>query len=305
MGIDNREYYREDGPSFGGTSHRRDDSIIKTLIIANVLVFLAQAFTTQDPNGGLQGGVTELLALSAESLRQFQFWRVVTYGFCHGSISHLVFNMLGLWLFGRMAESVLGSRETMAFYLATIVVSGLAHVGVDFAQDRATLLMGASGGLWGLTIVSAFYYPHAKMFLFMLPIEIELRWMAAGYLLLDFFGLISGGGNISHLAHIGGAVFGACYFNLGFRFTGGRNSTSSEIWSAPGRVMAAAKKKVATVVNPPQVRIYEPPVDEFEKELDRILEKINREGRSSLTAQENEFLQKASAKKSEELRNRQ
>lgn len=69
--------------------------------------------------------------------------------------------------------------------------------------------------------------------------------------------------------------------------------------------MAAAKKKVATVVNPPQVRIYEPPVDEFEKELDRILEKINREGRSSLTAQENEFLQKASAKKSEELRNRQ
>ena len=306
MGINDRDYYRDD--SSGGSAlgrATRQDGAVKWLIIACVLTFLAQLFT-QEPNsfGGLHGGVTSWGGLYWGGLKNFQIWRVVTYGFLHGNFQHLLFNMLGLWIFGRMVEGVLGSRETLAFFLMAVVVSGLCQVGVDVASDRSSFTVGASGGIYALTILAAFLFPRHPMYFFLLPIAIELRWLATIYVLLDVTGFLrggsiaDGGAAVAHLAHLGGAVFGAVYHNLGWRLWPSRFDLK-DVWSAPRRAVSAARDRVLPSENP-KVRIYEPPADDFEQQLDRILDKINREGKASLTSDETAFLDKAS----EHMRNR-
>ncbi len=307
MGINDRDYYRDDPPrdAFVGGGGRESASAVKTLIILCVAVFFGQLFTSEpNPFGSLIGGVTAWGDLSWEHLRQFQIWRLVSYGFLHGNFQHLLFNMIGLWVFGRMVEGVVGARETAAFFLAAVVVSGLCQIGVAAASDRDIHMVGASGGIYGLTILAAFYFPRARMSLFMLPISIELRWLAAIYVLMDVTGVmggaraVDGGASVAHLAHLGGAAFGACYHQFNWRISGGRFDLG-KVWDAPRRAAQAALDRTVLKENP-TVRLYEPPADDFEQQLDRILEKINREGKASLTAEENTFLEKAS----EHMRNR-
>lgn len=302
MGISNRDYYRESSSDGGGHfSAHSPDGMLKTLIVLCVVVFLGQVFTsTPNDFGILAGGLTSLFSLGDAELREFQLWRLITYGFCHGSVSHLVFNMLGLWIFGRMVEGVIGSRETLFFYLGGVVASGLCHVGASHWQGLNAGVVGASGGIYALTILAAFYYPRQRMYLFMLPIAIELRWMAMIYVLMDLFGgFHPGSSNVAHFAHLGGAAFGAIYHNFNWRFSGGRRNWG-EIWSAPKRAAQAVKQSVGAGERP-SVRLYAPPEDsELDRELDRILEKINREGKASLTPAENAFLLHAS----EQMRNR-
>ena len=98
---------------------------------------------------------------------------------------------------------------------------------------------------------------------------------------------------IGYLAHLGGAAFGALYYLTGLRLWPTGNGSSSkqravnEPWLAPGSTHQVA-------VREPNVKIYVPPKEELDREVDRILDKINREGKASLTPQENELLLRAS-----------
>ncbi len=307
MGINDRDYYRDDPPrdGLGGGAGSNSASAIKSLVIVCVVAYFVQLFTKDpDPFGGMHGGLTEWGYLSWESLRRLQIWRVLTYGFLHGNFQHILFNMLGLWLFGRMVEGVIGARETLAFFLVSVIVSGLCQIAVAAGSGNDVHMVGASGGIYALTILAAFYFPRARMSLFMLPISIELRWLAAVYVLMDVTGVMGGsrslygGASIAHLAHLGGAAFGACYHNFNWRISGGRFDLTT-VWDAPRRAAKAVRDR-STSKETPQVRIYEPPEEEMKERLDAILEKLHREGKASLTPEENTFLEKAS----ERMRNR-
>src|SRR5262245_36126775 len=110
MGLYDRDYYRNEPPRggvLGGVA-----PVCKWLIAVNVVVFVAQ-LTTDNPMTGL-GGVTEWLALSWDGvIRHFEIWRLLTCAFCHatGSPMHILFNMLGLWIFGSQMEPIYGQRE--------------------------------------------------------------------------------------------------------------------------------------------------------------------------------------------------
>lgn len=299
MGIHNREYYRDDeprGPMQPSSGFRQDGWAVKWIIGVCVATYFLQSATGQVVNGQLQRGVTDLFSLHLAGLRDLQLWRIFTYGICHGYVGHLFFNMFGIFVFGRMLESGYGSKETLAFFASSVAISGL----VQLAVSPQAPVIGASGGAYALMALAAMNFPRTPMQLLFIPIPIELRWMAIGF---GVYGLVQGG-NIAHAAHLGGAAVGVLYFLSGIRLLpGGRNQFSSQSqsrFSIASLISKLVPKRKPNPKRAPEVKLYEPPAEQLERDVDRLLDKINREGQDSLTKEEKEILVKAS----ESYRNR-
>ncbi|MBM81501.1 MAG: hypothetical protein CMJ78_13045 [Planctomycetaceae bacterium] len=144
MGIHSRDYAREDEFDGGGGGYMpaNADSAIKLLLIINVVVFVLQYMTWDaayfDRTGQLGGGITDWLNLHFNHLRSLQAWRLVTYGFCHANVQHIFFNMLVLWMLGRLVEPIYGKHESLCFFIAAVVVSGLCHIAVQLPMALST-----------------------------------------------------------------------------------------------------------------------------------------------------------------------
>lgn len=305
MGINDRDYYRDDeSESFSYSTRRVSDTapssnrLIKVLIALNVALFVMSSMS-----GGLRpvpGSMFEQMSLHLPGIKNYELWRFVTYGFAHGNLNHLLFNMLGLWVFGRLVESVRGWKETLGFYIAALIISGAAQLAIGAVQSphQLGLIIGASGAVCGLTALSAFYYGRLKMYSLFFPFGLELRWMALVYVAIDTWGALRGGAPVAHWAHLGGAAFGALYFLLGLRIVPNGLSRLTALRkrpeSTPWQQGPARSTQSAQSADRPEVRIYEPPTEGLAADLDRVLDKINREGKASLTAAENEVLQRAS-----------
>ncbi|MDA0832006.1 MAG: rhomboid family intramembrane serine protease [Planctomycetota bacterium] len=249
-----------------------NQTVITTLVIINVAVFVLQNASPQ---------VTDMLSLSVNNLRDFQIWRLLTYGFCHSmELNHLVFNMIGLWLFGRVVEPIYGHREFLWFYLTSIVISGLCHVMFQLGQGLSNPVIGASGGVYAVTILAAIHFPRMTI-LFMMIFPLELRWLAVLYIGMDLYGMMHGGSNVANAAHLGGAAFAALYHYNGWRLTG---------------LMAFRGFKLHLPKRRPKVQIYHPESNEqdIDMKVDALLQKIHREGEASLTDDERQILKNAS-----------
>lgn len=276
MGIEDREYLRESRPgrAFGPVA---EIGAIKFLLIANSAVFVLQMAT--------QHVVTEWLALDlAAVVPGLQIWRLVTYGFCHGSFEHILFNMFALWIFGRHLEPVYGAREFLAFYLTGVIVSGLAHLIYQAASGSPAGALGASGGVMAVVFLTAALYPRMQI-LFMFVIPMELRVLAALYAAADLLGAFGGGSGVAHMAHLGGAAFGLLYWKFNWRLTGRWHGLK-----LPRRPRWRRQR---------HVKLYEPPTapptpEDLEQRVDRVLQKIHDQGEASLTEDERALLREAS-----------
>jgi membrane associated rhomboid family serine protease len=173
------------------------------LIGANVLVFAA---------GYLLPGLPDLLALDPGLLLQGMFWQPLTYMFAHGSISHLLFNMLGLLFFAPQVERELGSREFLLFYLLTGVLSGLLSFGLYLATGTAVALLGASGPVFAVLLAFAVLFPRAEIYVFgILPVRAPI--LVALYALMELVDQVFGfGGSVAHLTHLSALLFAWLYF---------------------------------------------------------------------------------------------
>lgn len=284
MGIESRDYLRnESGGNYRSFNMSAGGWAIKYLIIANVAVFLLEIATIQGRNGST---ILNFLALDRESIfSSFQIWRLVTYGFCHStqSLGHIFFNMFILWMFGRSVEPVVGSREFLAFYLVSIVISGLCHIAISVNP-----VIGASGGVMAVVFLTAMYYPKMTVLLFFV-LPIELRWLAVLYAVVDLFGFVNPrSDSVAHFAHLGGAAFGVAYKYYGWNLTRGLQRKWERFQSN-----RAVRKSNLHVYSEPDTRLSKASLDE---RVDAILEKISREGEASLTDQERELLKEASSK---------
>ncbi|MCA9041267.1 MAG: rhomboid family intramembrane serine protease, partial [Planctomycetaceae bacterium] len=214
MGLENRGYMQDEPTFFGGRYSGSADQLIVTIIVINVVVFILQ---------NLSSAVTYWLMLSHDTLFSGQIWRLVTYGFCHSttSIFHIVFNMLNLFVFGRMLSQGMKASEFLAFYLLAIVAGGIAQVGYNMGGDG--YVIGASAGVSGLLLLAAMRYPRMRISLFgILPLE--LRWLAIGVFVMSILSIGNTESNTAHAAHLGGALFGVAYqyfhWNLSGLFAG-------------------------------------------------------------------------------------
>ena len=181
-------------------------SAVKWLVGANVLVFFLQSLS--------KGALDELFALwplqSIDGQSYFHIWQIVTYAFLHSTdnITHLLFNMLGLWMFGSEIERYVGPRRLLACYFASVVTAALSQLFIPilFGAPPAPTI-GASGGVFGLLLAYAFLFPKRKVIPLIPPIPMPAWLFATIYAGLELFlgvtGTLSG---VAHFAHLGGMV---------------------------------------------------------------------------------------------------
>jgi rhomboid-like protein len=197
--------------------------IVKNLIIANVVVYVAQMATYNSPYG--PGFVTGLGRVSPHEVwNYFELWRPFTYMWLHspGSFLHIAFNMYALWLFGSALALAWGVQRFLRYYLVCGVGAGVLiatvpwipyHLGfASTPEDVKALLaiptLGASGAVMGVLLAYSFTWPERTIQLIFPPIPLKAIWLIPFLLLIEF---TSGPSNVSHLGHLGGIAVGWIY----------------------------------------------------------------------------------------------
>jgi membrane associated rhomboid family serine protease len=179
-------------------------SAVIVLIGANVLVFALQSQS--------HVRMDELFALwplqPLDGTVYFQPWQIISYAFLHGSVAHIGFNMLGLWMFGAEIERYVGPKRLLACYFASVVTAALTQLFVPmlFGAPPAPTI-GASGGVFGLLLAYALMFPTRKVVPLIPPIPMPAWLFATIYAGIELFlgvtGTLSG---IAHFAHLGGMI---------------------------------------------------------------------------------------------------
>ncbi len=136
-------------------------------------------------------------------------WQLLTYGFLHGGLGHLFFNMFALYMFGLPIEQAWGTKRFVVFYLVCIVGAGLVQLLTAAVTGGIYPTIGASGGVFGVLLAFGMMYPNQRILLIIPPIPIKAKWFVIGYGLLTlFFGVTGTMSGVAHFAHLGGMLFG-------------------------------------------------------------------------------------------------
>lgn len=219
---------------------------------------------------------------------RFEMWRYITFQFLHGGVSHIFFNMFGLWIFGGMVEQYLGFKRYAAFYLTCGIFGAIAYLVLNLLGAQLGLslpgllidsihtpLIGASAGVFGVILACAYIAPDAIVQLLIPPIPIKLKWFAYGYVAVAAWNLFRGGHNAGgDAAHMGGAIAG--YFFI-------RNAhLLRDFFDIFGDSRKTQEPSVRTGTD---------------AEVDRILAKVHRDGLASLSNEERHTLRHASQRR--------
>jgi membrane associated rhomboid family serine protease len=298
MGIQDRDYYRNEGPSVLD-SLMPSGLVCRWLIGINVVVFLAQVLSRTEHNP--VGWVNQWFELNVRAVEHGQVWRLLTFAFLHADIWHIFFNMLFLWWFGSDVEQLYGRMEFLAIYLISAVLGGAAYEiwGVIQADPRPCI--GASGAVTTMLVLCAMHFPRRVILVFaVLPVPI---WLFAVFSVLrDAYGLFTET-NVAVVVHLAGAAFAVAYYKLQHSVT---EVVSGLMWwrnrgprtrlklfqpdperEEPVAVSASSSASSSTMA--PAIVVDE----HLEAKLDAVLAKIAKSGKESLTKQEQEILQRA------------
>lgn len=185
--------------------------IIKTLMIANVVVYVAQLAA---PTVTHLGAVTP-----ADVWLRGWIWQPFTYMWLHapGQILHILFNMFALWMFGSQLALTWGEQRFLRYYLTCGVGAGILIATVPwvpylmgFHSTAGQLIiptLGASGAVMGVLLAFSFTWPDRTIQLLFPPIPIKAIWLIPLLLVLEMLGP----SNVSHLGHLGGVFVGWIY----------------------------------------------------------------------------------------------
>ncbi len=250
--------------------------IVKYLLIINIAVFVFQKISPQDI-------VVQWFGLSPRlAIFKFHIWQFFTYMFLHGSVMHIFFNMLFLWMFGCEVERTLGSKEFLKLYFICGVGAGILHL--IFSFDSTVL--GASGAIYGVMVAFAVLFPERVITLllfFFLPIQLKAKYLVMIFVGISLLSLGSNDG-VAHFAHLGGAAIGFLYLKLDWRL----DFLGNLIRQRRGSRQAVTKLKRNQAMH------------EIRERVDEILDKINEVGYDQLSEEEKRILQEASQKYSQE-----
>ncbi len=183
--------------------------VTRALLIANVAIFIVQQLT-----GNLLIGPFALWPFATPEFRGapgFGIWQLLTYGFLHGSLTHLFFNMFALYMFGGEIERLFGSRRFLVYFLTCVVGAAVAQLIVLSVMNRPPVpTVGASGGVFGLLLAYGLAFPQRKLMLLFPPIPMPAWLFVTLYGLLELYLGVSGSGQgVAHFAHLGGMAAGA------------------------------------------------------------------------------------------------
>jgi len=149
--------------------------------------------------------------ISGSNVTSGRFWTLLTSCFSHRDATHLLVNMLVLWVFGRDILHIIGPGRLLRLYIIGGILASLGHVAIGVLTLDATAALGASGSVMAIAVVFAALFPRRTLLLnFFIPVPAALA--VAGYIALDVFGAFQGGTGVAHGAHLGGAAYGAWFW---------------------------------------------------------------------------------------------
>jgi len=206
--------------------------VVKNLLIINgIFLFATWIFEQQ----GLK--LQQYLAVFYFDSPFFKIWQPITYMFMHANITHLFFNMFGLFMFGGILEQKWGAKKFLNFYLITglgalalqWLVQGfeIYQITGSFVNDLQTLsvpqgdiskvqsvyfgpMVGASGAIFGIMTAFAVLFPNMEMMLMFIPFPVKAKYFIPFYIVLELFLGVARipGDTVAHFAHLGGALIG-------------------------------------------------------------------------------------------------
>lgn len=284
MGIADRDYGRfpsgHHSSSYGAPPGRLAGCpVTKWLMISNIAIFFIDIFTNRILSGLGHFSV-------GYGIEQMQLWRLLTFQFLHVDGMHLLFNMFGLYMLGPFVEPYWQSKRYLVFYLlcgiAGVVLYMIIFYAGWFGSSAYRPLVGASAGVYGIFVCAAAIAPNIKV-LFMFFIPMTMRQLALLLLTVSvviiLFNLSNAGGEAGHL---GGVI-------LGFILTKNpRLLAFIKPRLGSSRQKSARKKRQKMK---PRIEI-----NMDDTEVDRILDKVSKEGVQSLTEAEKETLKRSAGK---------
>ncbi len=205
-------------------------TVIKNLLIINVLVFIAQLVL---PVSVIN--MNNLFALHTWQSELFKPWQFITYMFMHSTddYTHILFNMYALWMFGSVLENAWGPKRFLTFYIVSGLGAALCHMivlyfenqpvidlfnsmplpqqeyySLDLQQRLNSTTIGASGAVFGC--LAAFGYLFADTYVYFIVFPLKAKWFVLLYAGFELFSAIqnSAGDTVAHFAHLGGALTG-------------------------------------------------------------------------------------------------
>ncbi len=186
-------------------------SVLRVLVGLNVLIFLFSLLLT--PMGHIR--FDGIFGLSMRGISDGMIWQFVTHQFLHGSLLHLLVNMLGLWFAGRVLENLLGGWKFLLFYLTCGIIGGIFQLVID----PGPILIGASGAVCGVVAAFSALYPEMQitaLLFFVLPVRMRAKWLGRLIVIVSVFLILTGlMGNVGNAAHLGGALAGYAFVWLG------------------------------------------------------------------------------------------
>lgn len=179
--------------------------VIFVLLILNALAYAAEFWNTN-----LMLGYFALWPIGSQ-FADFMPWQLLTYGFLHdpNSLYHILFNMFGLWMFGRELEVMMGPKRFLTYYLTCVIGAGVVQLLVAYFTGGDYPTLGASGGLFGILLAFGMAFPNRMIVLLIPPIPMKAKYFVLIYGLAELFLGVSGFmPGIAHFAHLGGMLFG-------------------------------------------------------------------------------------------------
>jgi membrane associated rhomboid family serine protease len=207
------------------------------------------------------------------------WWQIFTYLFLHGGFFHWLFNMFILWMFGRELEVRWGTLEFLRYFFITGI--GAAFCLLALAPRQTIPTIGASGAIYGMIVAFAMLFPEAVLYFYFL-IPLTARQAAVLCAFIEFFASLQPtGSRFTPLAHLGGMLTGYLYLKLRMGTLWAFTNPFPAWWS---RLARRGRKRI---------RLHEVS-DDLVSEVDRILDKILRDGVQSLTDREKRIMERYS-----------
>jgi len=182
--------------------------IIKQIMIANAVVFLAQQMVA--PEIEVYGSVIP------KAFWQFGYlWQPFTYMWLHAGFGHIAMNMFMLWMFGSQLAMAWGPKRFLRFYLICGVGAGLIIATYPYLmmtvhpEGLMTHTLGASGAVYGVLLGYSLTWPDRTIMLIFPPVAFRAIWLIPGLFFMSM--MFSSGHNISHIGHLGGVIVGWIY----------------------------------------------------------------------------------------------
>jgi membrane associated rhomboid family serine protease len=182
--------------------------VVQHLIIANVVVFLAQNLFLAPET------VLDLAVRPAFVWQAGYLWQPFTYMWLHAGLGHILMNMFMLWMFGSQVALAWGPRKFLRFYLlcgigAGVIIATWPYLIMNLRPETLVIpTLGASGAIYAVLLAYSLIWPDRVIALIFPPITFRAIWLIPGLFVMT---VLFGGGGISHIGHLGGVLMGWLY----------------------------------------------------------------------------------------------